>query len=662
MGACESLSNNDKLRQNNSFNEKKIGNNNNRLKNGINNVKIDGIKKTNTNEKGNKKIINNQNKDIKTNKSTTNEIKKKNSHSSQNEKQTENEQKLIRITFYDNNIEVFSRPYPKETKFESIINDLNKKCKSDEKYYDILNNELQYKIKNKILDLSKKINDYRDNEEEKNLYINIDIKGLRDISANCESYIYENIRVLGKIYFSPFELYIFNIFENIFRKTNISDEEIKSSDIENVTNITSFCNGINKLYLFGGEKNNNLINTFWIIDLKQLKIKKLDSNTPSRKDNSLIYIPKKYVFIIGGQNEKSVFYFDTYKEKFFTYSDLEDIFIKPALILIDNTFLYVFSNIENNLLISKTNLRKEAKWEKIIPIIPENLIVSQQNFGICKSNYNSIIFIGGNTVKDNNENENNIFEFNLNNNKIYQSINKYFYYDLPEKTFIPFNEQKYFLLPNNSKRELIIIYFDKKTNIIEEIKFENDIEKNYKYKSSNINQFRIIFKHSKLKDNNLNNTNNLIDNKENGCKVVFIDQKDEFFATDYFSNKDNFKEKIENDNKSSKTIDANLYKSAENEKIIQDAANLIFGKDIKKKNSKRNSPNKKNRLSIDGIKNDNQISIDIQLNSQSNRKNSIDEKNKLFFNTHDSDINQNNGNNENDDKNNKNENNNEKNI
>ena len=77
MGACESLSNNDKLRQNNSFNEKKIGNNNNRLKNGINNVKIDGIKKTNTNEKGNKKIINNQNKDIKTNKSTTNEINKK---------------------------------------------------------------------------------------------------------------------------------------------------------------------------------------------------------------------------------------------------------------------------------------------------------------------------------------------------------------------------------------------------------------------------------------------------------------------------------------------------------------------------------------------------------------------------------------------------------
>ena len=144
--------------------------------------------------------------------------------------------------------------------------------------------------------------------------------------------------------------------------------------------------------------------------------------------------------------------------------------------------------------------------------------------------------------------------------------------------------------------------------------------------------------------------------------MVFIDQKDEFFATDYFSNKDNFKEKIENDNKSSKTIDANLYKSAENEKIIQDAANLIFGKDIKKKNSKRNSPNKKNRLSIDGIKNDNQILIDIQLNSQSNRKDSIDEKNKLFFNTHDSDINQNNGNNENDDKNNKNENNNEKNI
>ena len=629
MGACESLSNNDKLRQNNSFNEKKIGNNNNRLKNGINNVKIDGIKKTNTNEKGNKKIINNQNKDIKTNKSTTNEIKKKNSHSSQNEKQTENEQKLIRITFYDNNIEIFSRPYPKETKFEIIIQDLNKKCKSDEKYYDILNNELNYNIKNEILNLSKTINEYRENEEEKNLYINIDVKGLRDISSNCDSYIYENIRVLGKIYFSPFELYIYNILENILRKVNISDEEINSSDIEKVTNITSFCHGINKLYLFGGEKNNNLINTFWIIDLKQLKIRKLDSNFQPRKDNSLIYIPKKYVFIIGGQNEKSVYYFDTYKEKFFTYPNLENIFIKPALILIDNTFLYVFSNIENKFLIEKTNLRKEAKWEKIIPIIPENLIVSQQNFGICKSNYNSIIFIGGNTVKDNNENENNIFEFDLNNNQIYQSISKYFYYNLSEKTFIPFNEYKYFLFKNNSNRDLIIIYFDKKTNIIEEIRFENDNEKNYKYKPIKMSQTKIVFENSKFKDINSKDINE--------DKVMIFDNNDKIFGTLDLSDHNNLSIS-ENDKKYNKTLDKNLYSTVENEKIIQNAANLIFGKDIQKKNTKKNSPNKKNRHSIDNTKNDDNGDIVCKIKLDSNRNYNFEDKNNLFFNLNDSDL------------------------
>ena len=634
MGVCDSNSNTNKPYVKNPFYNPNNGiNKNNIVKNGkyYKNGNMNGISKkiNNNDKKTNKpKLNSNDTHEKKRNTNGTHE-KKRNSNETHNKKEDEHNQQLIRIIFYDNNIEIFSRPYPKETKFENIIKDLNIKCKSNEKYYDILNNDLNYNIKNQILNISKTINEYRENEEEKNLYINIDVKGLRDISSNCDSYIYENIRVLGKIYFSPFELYIYNILENILRKVNISEEEINYSNIEKVTNITSFCHGINKLYLFGGKENNNLISYFWIIDLKQLKIKKLDSNTPSRKDNSLIYIPKKYVFIIGGQNEKSVYYFDTYKEKFFTYPNLENIFIKPALILIDNTFLYVFSNIENKFLIEKTNLRKEPKWEKIIPKIPENIIVNQQNFSVCKSDYNSIIFIGGEVINDNKENENNIFEFDLNNNQIYQSISKYFYYNLSEKTFIPFNEYKYFLFKNNSNRDLIIIYFDKKTNIIEEIRFENDNEKNYKYKPIKMSQTKIVFENSKFKDINSKDINE--------DKVMIFDNNDKIFGTLDLSDHNNLSIS-ENDKKYNKTLDKNLYSTVENEKIIQNAANLIFGKDIQKKNTKKNSPNKKNRHSVDNTKNDDNGDIVGKIKLDSNRNNNFEDKNNLFFNLNDSDL------------------------
>ncbi len=652
MGVCDSNSNTNKPYVKNPFYNPNDGiNKNNIVKNGkyYKNGNMNGIsKKINNNDKKTNKPKLNSNDtthEKKRNTNGTNE-KKRNSNETHNKKEDEHNQQLIRIIFYDNNIEIFSRPYPKETKFENIIKDLNIKCKSNEKYYDILNNDLNYNIKNQILNISKTINEYRENEEEKNLYINIDVKGLRDISSNCDSYIYENIRVLGKIYFSPFELYIYNILENILRKVNISEEEINYSNIEKVTNITSFCHGINKLYLFGGKENNNLISYFWIIDLKQLKIRKLDSNFQPRKDNSLIYIPKKYVFIIGGQNEKSVYYFDTYKEKFFTYPNLENIFIKPALILIDNTFLYVFSNIENKFLIEKTNLRKEPKWEKIIPKIPENIIVNQQNFSVCKSDYNSIIFIGGEVINDNKENENNIFEFDLNNNQIYQSISKYFYYDLSEKTFIPFNEHKYFLFKNNSNRDLIIIYFDKKTNIIEEIRFENDNEKNYKYKPIKMSQTKIVFENSKFKDINSKDINE--------DKVMIFDNNDKIFGTLDLSDHNNLSIS-ENDKKYNKTLDKNLYSTVENEKIIQNAANLIFGKDIQKKNTKKNSPNKKNRHSIDNTKNDDNGDIVGKIKLDSNRNNNFEDKNNLFFNLNDSDFNINNEDKK-DDKNNQNKN------
>ena len=148
-------------------------------------------------------------------------------------------------------------------------------------------------------------------------------------------------------------------------------------------------------------------------------------------------------------------------------------------------------------------------------------------------------------------------------------------------------------------------------------------------------QTRIEFENSKVKDTNINNTN-----EDNVEEVKIFDRNHKFFGTINLLNKDNILIN-ENDKKNNKIIDNNLYCSAENEKIIQDAANLIFGKDIiQKKSTKRSSP-KKNRNSIDNINNDTNVNIDDKLKFESNKNDNVEDKNKHFFNIDESDIHQN---------------------
>ena len=332
---------------------------------------------------------------------------------------------------------------------------------------------------------------------------------------------------------------------------------------------TSYCNGINKLYLFSGGENENLINLFWIIDLKNLKIKKIESKIPSRKHHSLIYIPKKYVFIIGGNNDKTVYYFDTYKQQFFSYPDLDDDYIEPGLIMVNNTYLYVFSNIGKNFLISKTNLRDESKWEKIIPIIQKEINFTIKYFGVCKSNNNSLIFIGENDINENSEKY--IFEYNYDKNEIYQSLSKnHSDYDFPEKTFIPFNEESYVLFPNAPKRALKKVSYNKKYKIIHVVDFENDNEsQNSQYKITGQYEHKVIFPF----DENVNELNNPLSNNNN-------DNLNKGATLE--------KNNLNNEEKNSKSI------INENQKIIEEVTNFLFGEDNEKKKYEKNS-NRKNK-------------------------------------------------------------------
>ena len=351
----------------------------------------------------------------------------------------------IELNMKQNDKEILKRKYIRETKFSEIIQDFKKEASNKEEMKDIIKNQSVFRFKDKIIDQSKSIKEYLSSSE-KSISIDVEIVGLKGIPEDTDSYITDKLNLIGKLDYNPFKLYIFNKTTNLLQKINFPEFYKKEFEIENISKNSSYCNGINKIYIFGGNSKKDIISTFWIIDLESINIIKKYSQIHPRTHHSLIFIPSKYVFIIGGKDIKSVYYYDIDSQKFIQYAFIEEILIEPALILINNQILYAMSNIGKKFLMYKTNLGEKPKWEKIIPKIPENLIFTQKFFAVSKSDNNSFIFIGGHHLSD--EKDNYIFEYNYNKNELTQSTLIHEDFIFTEKSFIPFNDSSYALFSN----------------------------------------------------------------------------------------------------------------------------------------------------------------------------------------------------------------------
>jgi hypothetical protein len=407
---------------------------------------------------------------------------------------TEFSEGKIKIIFkYENEI-IYKNYYNRETKINKIINDfLFLKEKNDDYTY-IFNNEIKYVLDNKKeIEEEDILKNILLNNEDITLNININFCGLKNIPFNIDKYIYDRLEVIGK----PIKLDRFLIF-NFYKETNslkqliLENENIEESEIKYFSSISSFCNGLNKLYIYGGEKNEKEIGIFWTIDLLNNKINQIKPKEKLQPliFHSLIFIPKKYIFIIGGENNNKTFYFDTEKEKFIFFSEIKENLIEPSLIFINNKYLYAISNIKKMKII-RANLREENKWENINILIPENINFSQKFFAICKYNKNKIFFIGGGSLNK----KQYIFQYNFNKNQIFQSKTILTEFDFIEKTFIPLNNIYYVILPNIQKGIFKMILFNKLKGIIEIVRFEFDnnvksssIVKFFPNKKKNVNE------------------------------------------------------------------------------------------------------------------------------------------------------------------------------
>mgnify|MGYP002624866185 CR=1 FL=1 len=83
---------------------------------------------------------------------------------------------------------------------------------------------------------------------------------------------------------------------------------------------SAYCNGNNRLFISGGEKNNlNYNNKFWKINLDNQGIDFIEME--DKKNHSMIYIPGGYVFIVGGINKKT-FCYDEQNNQIWLYGNL----------------------------------------------------------------------------------------------------------------------------------------------------------------------------------------------------------------------------------------------------------------------------------------------------------------------------------------------------
>ena len=205
----------------------------------------------------------------------------------------------------------------------------------------------------------------------------------------------------------------------------------KDENIQKFNSYSAYCSAKGIFYISGGEADSvssqggenpepsEFYGNFIGIDMTQLEsnlnndngdfvfpIKKLPSLSIERSWHSMIFIPNKYIFIVGGLYTKIVERYDIEKNEIEIDSELKEKRCEPALCLVNNNYLYAFygfhpfKDFNNN--IERCNLlKKKREWEIIV--LSSNIIASF--FGISFYKDNEILLISSkDNVDDDNKN------------------------------------------------------------------------------------------------------------------------------------------------------------------------------------------------------------------------------------------------------------------
>jgi len=234
------------------------------------------------------------------------------------------------------------------------------------------------------------------------IYINqlIKKKPLKFIHSTCTPYNF-----VGRPFPSPFEVFLYSSNDKSLTIQTYDADTINDLFLNEFCKSSAYCNGNNHLFISGGERENGeLIDNFWEIDLSEQIIAEPTKIIP-KKNHSMIFIPDKYVFIVGG-NDQKCFYFNTETAEVEDWANLNKIRLNPALILIKQN-LYCFDNSNN-----KNNEQFTVEKTDLDSLIPEWILLkpkiddSTQTEGNDNSQNLSTSFLTNKTNESNSYNNN----------------------------------------------------------------------------------------------------------------------------------------------------------------------------------------------------------------------------------------------------------------
>ena len=275
-----------------------------------------------------------------------------------------------------------------------------------------------------------------------------------DISNDMEEYLQEKNFLIGRPIINEYKYYLYDKKEEKFKKIRYKREQRKKLNIRTFLGIDSYCNAINTLYIYEGNsdfnnvKENNENSNFIKIDLISNNISIISSKFPNRILHSMIFIPKSYIFILGGKKLKNALVYriqenNENNENYEVYPyQLPYEILEPSLIYINNKYLYAFENSSLDFHILRIDLIEASPFEEI-KIKNNKYDINQKFFGVIRNN-NSIIFYGGQMLDLFNNKSNKCFNYNYNDDIVERCDIEFKPFEFLEKVFIPIQNGSYF--------------------------------------------------------------------------------------------------------------------------------------------------------------------------------------------------------------------------
>lgn len=427
-------------------------------------------KKDNKNGKDNKlTVINNPNVEVQVN-NNDNKLSPVrggniNAKVEVNESPKKDHVKTVTIKFItEDNTLIKSVTYPHDTVLSTIILTEMEKIKdtNNGQFNDLIEYPSHYEIVANNIDITEKqestmksiFPDLVDKAEQIIMFRYAGLEVSKDVkSAYFKTYLIGS----PKYETNPFEIIVYDKTQNL-----VAFQSYTHEDLSFFNQFSSYCNGVNTLFLSGGDKqrdmegqttNSNVLAKF---DLTTNEIVKLPNLIEGRHWHSMIYVPNSYVFIVGGVGNKTVEVFDTVKNTISIDSELNEFRSEASLCCVDNRYLYAFCGFkfQDDYIdtVERCDLRsKKRDWEYVKINFSENIkSLDICYFAIAYHTPETLLFLGGTDKKSTDKGHN----FSQNNYVYNHKTSKLDFYDLPpiddicfEKFFIPTNFTTSVLIP-----------------------------------------------------------------------------------------------------------------------------------------------------------------------------------------------------------------------